>query len=164
MAEEAQNTETPVLTKTQESIQKCKDKSYYYWHNSVSNTVPFPKPELLETKAVAVEVGPEHKKISSYSWGEDDDSVSIYVDIKKIREPKDGDEPLTQEHVTWQFGTREVDLKLTNFNSEHHSLKISNLHGDIVAEECKVRVRPARITITLAKTEKSKTWFSLVKK
>jgi hypothetical protein len=41
------------VSKTQESIETKGDKSYYYWHGTVKNTVPIAPPPLLRTETVS---------------------------------------------------------------------------------------------------------------
>jgi hypothetical protein len=66
------------MSKTEESYMTKGDKSYYYWHKHVKNTVPIEPPPLLHTEVVTV-VEEEWKPIYNYSWMDDDDVVKYVL-------------------------------------------------------------------------------------
>ena len=51
------------------------DKSYYYWHKYVTNSVAVDPPTLLEKRVVHLPEDDVWNAISNYSWMDDDATV-----------------------------------------------------------------------------------------
>lgn len=70
-----------VLSKTEESYLNKGDKSYYYWHPTVSNKVKVESPPLLERKHMEIAAQPTVHKITNYSWMDDEGLIKYHTTI-----------------------------------------------------------------------------------
>eukprot|EP01114_Cavostelium_apophysatum_P012989 TRINITY_DN3056_c0_g1_i1.p1 TRINITY_DN3056_c0_g1~~TRINITY_DN3056_c0_g1_i1.p1 ORF type:complete len:178 (+),score=46.10 TRINITY_DN3056_c0_g1_i1:100-633(+) len=163
---------TANLTKTQESYINKGDKSYYYWHPHVSNKVVVEPPPLLkkEEKSIseihqALEIQPEHlfKKISHYSWMDDDETVKVMVELEKIGDLKDGAPELEKDNINCTFTSNSFDLRLKGYKGGDHRLYIGNLKEEVEPEACVFRWKK-RITVSLKKKDPTKSWYDLTNK
>lgn len=151
-----------------ESIKKKGDKSYYYAHAPRNCDIPEEAkilegvgivtggpPRLIASKQqteLQIRVVPQTVNIRNYSWTEDDDRVSIYIEFG---------EDVISEQVDCTFDKKELVLTY-NFNEiEIRKLILKNLRKEIVPEESRYRIRKNKITVHLKKAEVDK-WYSLV--
>ena len=144
--------------KTTKSIKEKGDKSYYYWHDKVSNTVPITPPPLLKVEqSPTIEKPP--KKITSYSWYDDEKTVKILIEYEKIGVNKEVLQ-VKEEQLNFEFSDKGLDMKLANYKNENHQLKMNFSHEIDVAAS-KVLIRANKLLISLAKKDPETTWYSL---
>jgi len=158
-----ENSETKASkTKTQESIDSKGDKSYYYWHKFVPNTVPINSPTLLSKTVIEQPQEPTYTKVINYSWMDDESLVKVYVEFAKIGDPNVA-ATVNKDNITCAFNEQGFDLIIRDYRG-HHQLKISNLKEDIDHATSTFKVLSSKIIVSLKKKEESKSWHELVKK
>jgi len=84
-------------------------------------------------------------KINKFSWGDEEAKVKIYIETNQFRGA------ITQEMVSVEFEEYLCDVKVTDEEGNVHVRNFYKLSEKIEPENCSVRVRPNRITITLKK-------------
>lgn len=84
-------------------------------------------------------------KISKFSWGDEEAKVKVYIETSQFK----GE--ITQEMVDVQFEEYLCDIKITDEEGTVNVLNLYKLSEKVEPQNCSVRVRPNRITITLKK-------------
>jgi len=158
-------------SKLRQSIVKNGGSSYYYAH---ANEKELPlqlryvyggAPEKIAEADVPIEDLTQEvptQVISKYSWANEGDFVCIYVsaegELDAIQAAKDG----KHDEVKVEFDSRCVELRILG-NSKIYALVLRGLESEIVPEESRFRVSPAkRITLKLKK-RRPENWMRLVR-
>ena len=97
------------------------------------------KPSTVQAAAIP------QAKISKFSWGDEEAKVKVYIETSQFK----GE--ITQEMVDVQFEEYLCDIKITDEEGTVNILNLYKLTEKIEPQNCSVRVRPNRITITLKK-------------
>ncbi|CAG9327990.1 unnamed protein product [Blepharisma stoltei] len=150
-----------------ESIKKKGDKSYYYAHAPRNIDIPEEAkvlegvgivtggPPVLITKDAPAEaarqVTPQIVNIRNYSWAEDDDKVTLYINFE---------EEVKAELISCTFNTKEFALTYDFSEAETRKLILKNLTHNIDPSQSNYKIRKSRITVNLKKTEIEK-WYKL---
>jgi len=128
-----------------------------------SELLPEPK---APGKAIVTEEGEEpgrsERPISNYAWGDEKDTVKIYISAES--EPKAiasaGDGKAGEVEVDWQPRSVKLRVRAEKFD---WVLELGRIYYEIVPEESKFRVsKGKRVTLTLKKKEQF-TWLKLLK-
>ena len=99
--------------------------------------------ERPQAQAAAPQV--ETKKITKFSWGDEDAKVKVYIESNQFT----GE--ITKEMVDVKFEEYLCDIKITDQEGTCHVLNLYKLSEKIEPTNCSFRVSAKRITITLKK-------------
>lgn len=94
--------------------------------------------------------GPRTLQIRTYAWEQTDKHVKLHVSegLKNVHESP-------EENISCSFADHSLRLVVQDLNGSHHELRLTNLFGAVVPEECSFRVRTDRIILTMKKRDKS---------
>ncbi len=101
--------------------------------------------------AAPAPVSKQKRRISAFSWFDDDDNVKIYLDDPELVEDAKQDASLVKEFT-------ENSLRL---ETETCVFAVDSLDDTVDVSGCAVKVGVKRVTVVLKKTKKNKTWYSL---
>ncbi|KAJ3107515.1 hypothetical protein HDU96_007859 [Phlyctochytrium bullatum] len=123
-----------------------------------AETTSAPQPVETKPSAPSSVVAPFFRTITQYAWSESSKSVSIYVtlpnSLQKITDSLVPDLKCTKSSV---------ELDLPESEKLVHRFKIQALEGEILPEQCSVKIKNDKAVITLKKV-KTGDWNSLPKK
>lgn len=147
-----------------ESIKRKGEHSYYYAHAprqsdaldsalrmEGSGIIHGGPPKLLVEQELTVPVPHTYVIIRNYSWADEDEDVTIYVNFP---------ENLDSSKVECTFDTKSVELTYCISENETHKLSLKKLNSAIDPASSKYRIRKNRVTITLKKQAGGK-WYKL---
>ena len=153
-SEEQQNTSNANNNNNNDDAKKR--SAYHYWHGDVDNkkktgdVAPMPVHVALASEKVEIDTV-QYKNISTYSWGNNEKTVDIYVDWSD----------LNADNVSVDFTPDGVCAKIQDSSNAKvcHRLNLK-LSKPIVPEESKFKCKPAQLAIKVKKVE-VETWFDL---
>jgi len=99
-----------------------------------------------------------YETITTYTW-EDTNDTTV-----KVLVPLDGVGKLPPSAVKAQFGVREFELLIDDYNGRKLRFACYKTHGEMNPEECKHVVRANRVNLVLRKAKEKDIWFDLFKK
>lgn len=85
-----------------------------------------------------------YSPFSSFSWDQDNDKVKIYLSLEGAQDEK----------IEKNIEPMSVELKFHDVQGKNYVFAIPKLNKEIVPKQCKVLVKPTRVTITLVKASK----------
>ncbi|KAK8641992.1 hypothetical protein V6N13_011357 [Hibiscus sabdariffa] len=82
--------------------------------------------------------------VASFSWDQDNDKVKIYVSLEGVE----------HEKIQTEFKPNSFDVKFHDVKGKNYRCAVPKLSKEIVAEKCKVVVKPTRVIIVLFKASR----------
>ncbi|KNA09424.1 hypothetical protein SOVF_153690 [Spinacia oleracea] len=108
-----------------------------------------PTPIPLTTK-VSSSPALTYSTLSSFSWDQNNDKVKIYLSLEGVQEEK----------MEKNIKPTSIEFKFHDIQGKNYHFAIPKLNKEIVPEECKVIIKPTRVTITMVKASKGN-WLDL---
>lgn len=147
-----------------DSIKRKGEHSYYYAHaprqsDTLESAIRLEgsgiiyggPPQLLGEQQATAPVQHTYVNIRNYSWADEDDEVTIYVNFA---------ENVDSAKIACSFDSKSVELTYQISENETHRLSLKKLNSAIDPASSKYRVRKNRVTITLKKVDGGK-WYKL---
>ncbi|KMS95897.1 hypothetical protein BVRB_004070 [Beta vulgaris subsp. vulgaris] len=108
-----------------------------------------PTPVHVTTRAPSTSAL-SYSTLSSFSWDQDNDKVKIYLSLEGVQE----------ETIEKNIKSMSIELKFHDVKGKNYQFAIPKLNREIVPEQCKLVVKPTRVTIVLVKALKGN-WIDL---
>jgi len=98
-----------------------------------------------------------HKEITNYGWDQSEKFMKIYVTINGIQNH-------SKDSIKCSFTKRSFKMQVENFEGKDHTLHVTNLHADLILEDCFHKVKTDMVLLMLKKQNAGETWPYVIKK
>ena len=109
-----------------------------------------------QSAAIATQPAVPTKKITQYSWGDEETKVKVYIETSQFRGA------ITEEMVDVNFEDYLCDIKVTDEEGNINVLNLYKLQEKIEPQNCSMRFKPNRITIIMKKWLET-AWSQLIR-
>ncbi|CUI14225.1 Hypothetical protein, putative [Bodo saltans] len=141
-----------------DGVDDSKKKSqYYYWHShekeraKLGDVAPKTSPALVKSEAVEASPLLHQVALTKYSWCNNTNSVSVYVDF-------DG---LSADNTKVEFSTKKLKVQVHPVSTGTAHVLQLNLAKEINHETSSFRFKPNQLVVKLVKKDDG-TWHDLV--